>query len=205
MRIGLIVDGQGELDYLSNLTPRISTSHAILERAYYADMQPRATPQQIARAASNAVKVLSSRCDLIVVLIDSEGADCPGLFSTAIHNAFNEVYSASNIRFKVVAKHWSLENWLIADTDAIKCLKGRFKISDSLVNKVTGDRADHESNPVRELNKIALKQPYHKRHDPKKIAEHQTPEKMAKNSRSFRRLLRVLEHPQYVSQSKKPV
>lgn len=197
------MDGQGEPDYFASLVPKIASPHTILNRILYAGMQPRATPKQIARAAAGAVKILSGRVETIVVLIDSEGEQCPGKFANEIRNAFVEIYG-DQPNFEVVAKDRALENWLIADISAFKGLKGRFQPEGTAIYKYCKGTADHCERPAALLESMSLKVGYHKRKDPVQIARHQVPTQIAKNSRSFRRLLRVLSHPHYTAQSKLP-
>lgn len=204
MKIGFIVDGQGEPGYFSVLLSKIKSSpHTLLTKTFYAGMQPRATPLQIARAATGAVKVLAGQVDKIVVLIDSEGQPCPGTFATQIQSAFSQVHG-TQITFAAVVKHRAIENWLLADPDAFNGMRARFLVEDRIVNQVANNKADHVLNPAKVLDSMAQKASYHKRNDPPKIAAHQDPLRVAKNSRSFRRFLRVLEHPIYAQQSKLP-
>lgn len=205
MRVGLIVDGQGEPAYFCHLIPKIrGISCSVLPKVLYADMQPRATPLQIARAATGAVKVLSTRVDMIVVLIDSEGQACPGQFAQQIRAAFQHIHG-NQVVFEAVVKHHAIENWLLSDPDAFMAMRARFQLVPGVANCVLNNKADHNSNPTRLLDKMARKTEYHKKNDPPRIASHQDPGRMAMNSRSFRRFLRVLQHQNFLLQSREPL
>ncbi|MCH8961998.1 MAG: DUF4276 family protein, partial [Bacteroidetes bacterium] len=104
----------------------------------------------------------------------------------------------------VVVKNHSFENWLIADVKALRSLRGRFKVTRSFEKKVIPNKADHVADAEGLLNTIAVKRPYHKRRDAVHVTAVQEALEMARNSRSFRRFLRDVGHPQYLSQSKRP-
>jgi len=118
------------------------------------------------------------------VLIDSEGKDCPGNVALSISQAYSTIYGKC-AQFDVVVKHRAIENWLIADPQAISLQKGRFKIAASFVKKVSPNKADAVNAAADLLSSIAIGREYHKRQDPKKITERQDPVRVAKNSRSF--------------------
>ncbi len=202
MRIGLIVEGLGEPAAFAELLPKISTPHEILRRPVRADLQPRATYTTIARSAQTAVRYLRGRAvDLVVVLIDSETELCPENFAVGIRDVFVEMYGGL---FEVVAKHRMFENWLIADAEALQHQPARFSVSSNFRSAVAPNRADTVSRPLRLIGSICEKKDYHKSDDPIRIMRHQDPLRVAANSRSFRRLLRVLGCPQYAAQSRNP-
>ncbi len=166
-------------------------------------MQPKSEPGQIAGKAIKKVKIQRDRgADLIVVLIDREDRkECPTEFADQLKRAFaKRGYDAVN----VVVKNRTFENWLIADVEALKQLPGRFKVTKTFERTVSPNKADNVGDAEALLNKIGVKQRYHKRRDAVRITAVQETLNIAKNSRSFRRFLHVVGHPQYLSQSKRP-
>lgn len=96
------------------------------------------------------------------------------------------------------------ENWLIADPEAIAQIKN-FKLTSTFRKRVAPDKADHVPNPIDLLNKLELgPKSFHKTVDGTEIAKKLDINTVASNSRSFRRFLRLLSHPDYLTQSKKP-
>lgn len=97
MKIGLIVDGQGEPAALEQLRPKLKlqTKGKIL-RALYADLQPKASAGQIARKAINRVGMLRRKgATRSILLIDREDRDdCPPGFAQDIQRAFAKMGSA---------------------------------------------------------------------------------------------------------------
>jgi hypothetical protein len=88
VRIGLIVDGIGEVRALPQLFSRINTPHELLLRPTKGDVQPKATLARIALAAADACQILEQRrVDLSVILIDLEDRhDCPGALAIELHS-----------------------------------------------------------------------------------------------------------------------
>ena len=80
----------------------------------------------------------------------------------------------------------------------------RFRVTRAFERKVSPDRADHVADAEALLNSAAQGTPYHKRTDAKAIAGKQNALRVARNSRSFRRFLRIVGHPRYAEQSAKP-
>jgi len=203
MKIGVIVEGMGEVLAFQKLIPKIKTPHVLLHTPLRADMQPRATELVIARQAEAAVaRFVSQQVDLILILIDSEGSTCPLSFPIALKKAFVALYGKPN--FEVVLKDRAIENWLIADIDALKKSPGRFKVTSAFANQVSPNKADAVSQPCELLNSIILKGSYRKGKDPETIMKYQEPLRVATNSRSFRKFLSVVGCPSYSGQSRRP-
>ncbi len=203
MRIGVIVEGMGEVLAFQKLIPKIQTPHVLLHTPLRADMQPRATEHVIARQAEAAVaKFVNQNVDMILILIDSEGTSCPHTFPLLLKNAFETLYGEP--KFEVVLKDRAIENWLIADIDALKKSPARFNVTNAFVNQVAPNRADAVGKPCELLNSIVHKGDYRKGRDPETIMKHQDPLRVATNSRSFRKFLRVVGCPTYGGQSRKP-
>lgn len=201
-RIGLIVEGIGEVPAFKTLIPKLSTPCQILHQPVRADLQPKAAAKQVAASAKAAIQYLCKRnVDLIVVLIDREDRPSASKFATELKQAFSSRYAG--IAFEVVVKDSCIENWLLADPEALRAQPRRFKLTDAVINRVVPNKAD-SVDAQNLLNSIAVKFEYDKGADPTRIASLQKPHSIAANSRSFRRFLRVLEDPKYVGQSKQP-
>lgn len=176
--------------------------HQILPPAF-AKMHPKSTPPQIARAAESGIKVLVGRgAERIVVLLDHEdNPDCPGRAAGELKEAFVRLL---DVTVDVVVKNRTFENWLVADPDAIEGLKGRFTVTRAFRQAVSPNKADHVQDAEALLNQVAKARSYHKRQDAVAIAREMVPLRAAANSRSFRRFLRIIGHPRYEEQSKRP-
>ncbi len=201
-RVGVIVEGSGEVPAFKCLLPKIQTPFELLEQPLRADMQPKATPTQVAASAKAAVSYFIRRnVDLIIILIDNEDHQNPPKFAALLNAAFSNRYP--NLIFEVVVKNTCIENWLIADIDAIKAQPKRFRLTDAVIRQISPNKSDHVDAQSL-LSKIAIKFDYEKGNDPTRITRLQDPIRVASNSRSFRRFLRVLEVPLYKNQSKTP-
>ncbi len=203
MKIGIVVDGAAESQALKVLTQRIEIEGVQLLNPAYANMQPKSPPGRIARAAFKKVDILRARgATLIAVLIDREDREeCPPEFADQLKRAFAKL-GYDDIR--VVVKNRTFENWLIADINALKKLSRLFNVTKTFERTVSPNKADNVRDAKALLNKIAIKHGYRKGRDDARITAVQEALNMAKNSRSFRRFLCVVGHPQYLLQSKKP-
>jgi hypothetical protein len=203
MKVGFIVDGQSEYYALPGLISRIPTDAQLL-RPLVADLQPLAPLGQIARAVLPKARILAARnVDLIVLLLDNETiTSCPGEHAIQLADTVQELLGPSPV-VAVVKKVQTLENWLVADPDAVAGLRGRFTLSERQRSSILPDKADHIS-AIRLLGSAAIDRAYAKVKDSARILTVADPLKMASNSRSFRRLLRVLRVEQYSGQSRLP-
>ncbi len=203
MRIGIIVDGAAESQALKLLTRRIHISKVEILDPIYANVQPKSTPRQIARSAKSRIGILTARrVDKIVLLIDREDRkECPTQFARDIEAAFS---SLGHNNIKVTVKNRRFENWLIADVDVFKRMKARYNTTVSFENAVVPNKADSVLNAEALINKICKGGDYHKRKDAAQITQSQNISAIARNSRSFRKFLRTLQHPDYTEQSKLP-
>ncbi len=201
MKVGIVVDGDAESQALKLLTRKIKFDGLNIIDPVYANMQPKSTPAQIARSSLSTIKILLNKgAELVVVLIDREDrTECPGELAKIIEQSLLKV---GQVKVKVVIKNVKFENWLVADLDAIKALRNRFNVTEKFINLIKPNKADNIQNAENTINEICIgKQRYHKRDDPVKIMTKAKPENIAMNSRSFRRFLRVLNHPIYADQS----
>lgn len=201
MKIGIIVEGQEEQQSLRYIVEKIRIEGKQILAPIFAPIEPKATPQQIIKAMESRLKLLS-KADKIIVLIDIENLDvCPGDRASSLERVFID-RGYENI--EVVIKKRQFENWLIADPDAISQLRN-FDMSEGFRRSVNNN-ADNVDDPVRLLSNIKNDRRYfHKTKDGSAIAKQVDYLRIASNSRSFRRFLRVLGYPLYLHQSKRRV
>ncbi|HDR9074699.1 DUF4276 family protein [Burkholderia vietnamiensis] len=202
--IGVIVEGDGEIDAISELLKKVNSEFEIRHNPIRADLQPKATSKVIARSARSQILLWKRRgVDLIVVLIDREDHECSCRFSSELEAAFHEMYENTGLVFRVVVKNRMIENWLVADVEALKQMRARFSISTKFERAVVG-RADEVEKALDLLDDAANKGSYRKGSDPLAICKNQDVLRASKNSRSYRRFLRVLGCTHYMQQSKLP-
>lgn len=207
MTIGLLVDGQAEYHGLPLILPRVETSARVI-KPLYCDLQPFATPEQIAHVAMKNMQILIQRgATEVIVLIDRETRpECPSMLASSVSTALKSrlLSITSRIKVVVVIKVSTFENWLVADYEAFKNLPGRFRDQRCIKLAVHPNKADN-INATDLLKRCAKGKDYDKVRDAKSICDKINPNRAGKNSRSFRRFLRVLGHPQYSQQSRQPV
>ena len=203
VKVGIVVDGEAESQALKLLTRRIAIDGVQLLDPRFADMQPKSTAKQIAKSASTQVSILKKqKADVVVVLIDREDRrECCGDWAVELEGAFDSVGFQG---VKVVVKNRKLENWLIADVAVFRKLKSRYKVTSSFEKSVKPNRADSVEDAELLLNKVVVSGEYHKRRDAGQILGLQDCLEVGQHSRSFRRFLRLIKHPVYESQSRKP-
>ncbi len=196
MRIGLLVDGRGEYHGLREIRQRLST-HPIVE-ILLCDIQPFSTPAQMALAASKKAQILEMRkIDAIVLLVDKENRqECTGELAAAIQAATVSRLKTLGIAvpLHVVLKVTKLENWLISDPQGLRELPGLFEDVDRIERQIGGGRADAVDASTL-LKGCARRGNFEKVRDAVAICRKLDPARAAANSRSFRKLLKVLGHP----------
>jgi len=206
MKIGLLVDGQAEYKCLPHLLLRLGLPHQVLA-PFYCDIQPFASPSQMALAASKRFSILLGKgVDSIVILIDKESRqDCTGKLVRAIERETKARLSAlaPEIGLHVVLKVSKLENWLVADPLALRDLPGLVENPDRIGKQVSGDRADAVDAEAL-LRACWRKKDFNKPECAVAICKKLNPARAAKNSRSFRKLLKTLGHPDYVETKRPP-
>src|SRR5262245_18613953 len=130
MRIGIVVDGKGEYYALPHLLARLGTPHTILG-PFFSAIQPYASPVQIAYVASKSFRdIIDKGADLILLLVDKETRpECTGPLVQEIERAARShlLPLSKTADVRVVLKVTKLENWLIADPQALRELPGLFK------------------------------------------------------------------------------
>jgi Domain of unknown function (DUF4276) len=203
VKIGIVVDGKSEFASLPCLYSRIhrDIEHVLLNPVH-ADIQPLAPLPVIARACLKPALLLQKRgADHVVVLVDRERRrDCCKSLAQAV--AGQLVKYGLEVPVDVVIKDRQFENWLIAAVGALKSQPKRFSVSRTSEATIAPNKADNVS-AVRLLKQMALDD-YDKVQDSKRILSSADPLEMARNSRSFRKLLRCVDHPNYREQSRLP-
>lgn len=196
------MDGQSEYQSLPLITAKIGAADVRFLRTLCAPIQPYASAGVIARACRSPIEQLAQRgaTDVVVVLDRETRSDCPGNWATEI---LGKLEIPADCQGWVVIKDKTFENWLIADIDALKASPRRFDVSDSVERKIKPDKAD-SCNALRLLKNIT-RPSYSKVSDSKIILAAADPLKVAENSRSFRRFLRISGHPSYTLASRRPV
>lgn len=203
MKIGIVVDGLGEFQSLPEICARLCLRQGDqLLAPVHARLQPKSAPGRIAESVLKKLDLLRKRgADVVLLLIDREDrAECAPEFAQAIEAAF----VAMSQQVRVVVKNRKFENWLIADPKALGSLKGRFKPTAAFRKHVSQNKADNVADAAALLNRICVKSSYHKTQDPPKILAVMDVVEAGKNSRSFRRFLRLLGDERYRDQSRKP-
>jgi hypothetical protein len=166
------------------------------------DLQPGSPVAQTAKRCAGRIRLLEGRVDAVVVLIDrEERQECPGHLAASLAG---QLAGAVFCPVAVVIKNRTLENWLVADFDAMSGLQGRFSFTAADRNGVVPNRADG-ADALKMLKRASGKREYDKVPDAQRILGAADPIRMAANSRSFRKFLRSVRHPTYQGQSQNPL
>lgn len=200
-RIGVIVDGQSEYKALPLIAAKLEIAGGQFVKTLYAPIQPYAPAGVIARACRSPIQQLvQHRVVDIVILLDREArSECSGAWASQIVNLLE---FPPRSRGWVVLKNRMFENWLIADVEALKASPRRYNLTPADERRVMPDKAD-SCDALRMLKNITT-QGYSKVDDSRIILSAADPLRIAANSRSFRRFLRVVGHNDYRTQSSKP-
>ena len=195
MKIGILVDGQGEYYALPHLLPRLGSPNKIL-RPLVTDIQPLARqPAQIAYAASKRFSILLNQgADLILLLIDKETRqECTGPLVLEIEREARKHLTrlSKTVDVRVVLKVTKLENWLVADPQALRDLPGLFEHVERIERQVAPGRADAVDAHAL-LKTCWRKGGYDKKAGAIEVCKKLDPERARRNSRSFRKLLKTL-------------
>jgi hypothetical protein len=101
----------------------------------------------------------------------------------------------------VVVKNRCFENWLIADLEALRARSPRkYNFPDGVIDRVRRSGADNVQ--ATDLLDRYVDGGYCKRADSAEMCRVVRADRLAANSRSFRKLLRSLGHPAYSLQSR---
>jgi hypothetical protein len=198
MKIGILVDGLAEYHALPKLLSRLESSHQVLSQPLKCDIQPFATPAQMALAASKKFQILLAKgAESIVVLVDKETR--PDCTVELVHSVEREARArlremSAGVNLQVVLKVSMFENWLIADPEALGGLTGLFENVERVEKHVKG-RAD-AADALSLLKACSRERVYDKVKGAMAICPRLDPARAAGNSRSFRKFLKALEVPQ---------
>jgi hypothetical protein len=130
--------------------------------------------------------------------------ECSGSLSRQLEQEIRKrLANTPGIPVHVVLKVRKFENWLIADPEPFKKQPGLFLHTERIENAVVPNKADN-LDAVSLINACTKSGDFNKVAIAKQICSRQNPEDAAKNSRSYRRFLRVVGHPRYINQSKEP-
>ena len=198
MKIGLIVEGDAEYRALPNLLPRVASPHTILRQPLLCPVQPKSPPALIAHvAATKSFPILIAKgVDLIVLIIDKENR--PECTIELVQEIEREARSRldETVNLRVVLKVTKLENWLVADPQALLDLPGLFEREHAeRIEKQVAGRADAVDAHAL-LKTCSRKRAYDKKTGAIEICKKLDPERARKNSRSFRKLLKTLGCPE---------
>jgi Domain of unknown function (DUF4276) len=208
LNIGLLVDGESEVNALPKLRSALEsvTGHRLM-----APILIRTTPlapiERLAADCSEQVRKFQDRsADLVIVLVDREEREnCPPQIASELQAAITR-RSRGDVAVSVVVKDRSFENWLISDPGALRAQPRRFRAAgtNAIARAVDRGNADNVDAPGM-LERAAVGPGYRKALDGPRILALADILAMGRNSRSFRRFLRCLEHPQYAAQSRHPL
>ena len=197
MKIGLLVDGRAEYVGLPYLLERIVSPHTILRTPLLCDIQPFASPAQIAHVASKSFPILLHRgADRILILFDKEARqDCTVELATAVEKAARARLDRPDVEVRVILKVKMFENWFVADPEALRGIAGRFEKVERIAKQVTPGRAD-SVDALGLLKACSKDRTFDKPRDAATICKVIDPARAAANSRSFRKMLKELGVPQ---------
>lgn len=191
--IAVVVEGIGEIEAIKFYISKIDKTVSVVGRPYHADLQPKANPRVIATAARPVINQLKKRgVTKILIVIDLEDRPCPLRFAQQLKGAFDEFYDG--VEITPVIKHHCFENWMIADPDALRALRKRFKNVEIIEAAIKKNGADAVQDPLGLLDRCSIKTEYHKTIDPSRIAAQQDIDRLAVNSRSFKGFVKELGH-----------
>lgn len=213
MRIGVIVDGESEYRSIGSVLNALqSESFQLVGVARCLGMHHESS---IEKQASDAVRTIKSSMatknpEKVVIVVDFETrAACPGVFALRLSEIVRNLALREDIVYDIelVLKVRTYENWLVADVNNLRQHKAMFVVSNGTRKSIEPNKAD-QCNGYVILSKCkkACKKgtSYDKKRDSQIIMKTANPLEIAKNSRSFRRLLRVLGVEPYTDQSIDP-
>ena len=201
MKTMIVTEGTGEFSAFKTLfTSLPTTTGSLAPKVVHVTCQPDGPVKGIAKACGPLLRQAHARkTDLFVLVIDREQQlSTPGELSPAMKAELERI-SPGSFRIEVVYKDRTFENWLIADLDALRKQRARYEVSDALVRQVEPDKADRVK-ALDLLKKATKGKQYDKIVDGQKIAERIDLMAAARHSRSFRHLLHILGHVEYLDQ-----
>ncbi len=203
MRVGFVVDGIGEYRSLAGLFDQLrAMSDNTFLRVLKADIQPYAGPRVIVRSCRKTVRALYDRgAERVVILFDREAqVACASELARSVEGIFR---AECALDVSVVVKDRCFENWLISDVDAFGHHPRRYRVSRGMRAQVEPDKAD-QVDAQSWLERAVVGSSYQKGWDCVQICGSMDVQRAARNSRSFRRFLRVVGAGSYRGQSRLP-
>lgn len=203
MKIGIIVEGDAEYVGLTEIIKKIKVHSPDIINPAFVSIDPKdPKPGRIIQKAQREIKALRHKgAQRIVLLLDLEDQPCPVTRAQILKNAF---HTKGYTDIEVVIKQSCFENWLIADDTLFQKQKTKLFQAPEGYSRKIANKAD-SLNAETELKRMKIAGGgFRKGRDGNDLAKKADPLQMAQNSRSFRRFLRVLEHPDYAKQSKRP-
>ncbi|WP_442929677.1 DUF4276 family protein [Micromonospora sp. WMMC250] len=206
MKVAILTEGDSEFSALPHLANQFREACSLSSyRVIKVAVTPDAPVGQVARQCAERARVAAlAGADFVVVLLDREQqADCCGLIAESIRSGMLRYCEALNqIRLAVVLKDRKFENWLVADLEALRAQPARFNVTAALSRSVSPNKADSTDAELL-IKRAAIGSSYDKRADAGRICRQMDILRAGANSRSFRHLLHVLEHPTYKDQCKR--
>jgi hypothetical protein len=205
VKIGLIVDGVGEVDALPGLFDRIATPHQLL-KPVPGRFQPLALPERTALLAARECRALAANgAELVVMLLDRETRnECPGSFAPRLQRLIARRLSGLSLEIAVVLEDRTFENWLVADPTCFRQMPRLFPEAQRILRAVPRGNADGIDGLAMLRRASGSRGRYDKVQGAVAICTHLDPGRAALNSRSFRRFLRMLGDSRYAAQSRLP-
>lgn len=204
MTYSVLTEGSSERNALQYLLGKINIGGTTIYKPVYVCTDPKASLQKIVANVVERLKILKRMqiADKIILLLDLEDLRrCAGDRASEIKDAF---IKKGYMNVEVVIKDKKFENWLISDPE-ILCNNGKFDGIRNKRKRILPNRADSVDDAEDLLKQCCKDRDYQKGTDDIAICRLLRPEVMGENSRSFRKLLRVLGHPNYLTQSRRPI
>jgi hypothetical protein len=208
MRVGLLVDGDSEQALVHLYQPLAKLTGNTFIRPAVIAVNGTAPPGRVAAECLKVIRIVETRYEVqeVVILIDREdNPKCPGDLSSDIEKEVKgRLKGLSNCKVKVIIKNRMFENWLVADGDALAAQPGRFKWTQARRRRAEPNKADSIDDPKALLESATIGASYEKVKDSDRILRKADSLRIAANSRSFRKFLQCVGHPNYSVQSRKP-
>lgn len=200
VKVGIIVDGEAELRTIKQLIALWEGRPSV--EVLMAHTDPQGPPEKQAIQISKVIKQLRVKdCTRFLVLFDLETVNtCPGAKAQVLERVLAKAHGlkATSGVFRVSYKVTSYENWLIADYAGVERLNW-IQFSKKVQGKIEGGsdnlRCAYDVLDTACLNghRYTSNKPGHS----EEIIGNIDLRVVAQRSKSFRRFLRLLGHPDY--------
>lgn len=198
-KVGFVTEGDAEIASLPELYPQLEvrTNNQFL-RPVRANVDPLAPVPVIAKGVTERVRLSIARgATAVVVLLDREDhVDSASVRAAQIQAGLRKFFGGN---VSVVVKDRMYENWLISCPASFVAQKGRFPSCEAI--RFPEGRGDAVPNATRLIGQARGRGDYEKVADAKRLLQKADVDALARNSRSFRRLLAVIGDPLYASGS----